>query len=81
MAEPPAINPHWLTHPADRVVTIVGFKRAREMFAQKSMAPVLIGPETLLGNATATDEQILDYPFERRVVSNVIDKTLANKEP
>jgi hypothetical protein len=23
----------------------------------------------------------LHYPFERRVVSNVIDKTLANEEP
>ena len=61
MADPPVIGPRWPTHPADQAVVIAGFKCVREMFAQKSMTPVLIGPETLPGNATATDEQILDY--------------------
>ncbi|OCL12515.1 GMC oxidoreductase [Glonium stellatum] len=61
MADPPVIDPRWLTHPADQAVAIAGFRRVREMFAQNSMAPVLIGPETLPGNATATDDQILSY--------------------
>ena len=61
MADPPVINLRWLTHPASQAVAITSFKRVHGMFAQKSMAPVLIGPEMLPGNATVTDEQILDY--------------------
>ena len=61
MADPPAIDPRWLTHSADQAVAIAGFKRVREMFAQKPMALVMIGPEALPSNATTTDEQILDY--------------------
>lgn len=59
MADPPVINPNWLTHPADVSVAIAGYKRVRELFATKAMAPVLIGPEYFPGPSVQTDAEIL----------------------
>lgn len=59
-ADPPVIDPRWLTHPADQAVAVAGYKRLRELFATKAMAPVLIGPENYPGlNRTRTDEELL----------------------
>ncbi|MCJ1462395.1 hypothetical protein MMC07_000996 [Pseudocyphellaria aurata] len=59
-ADPPIINPNWLTHPADVAVAVAGYKRVRQMFATKAMAPILIGPETFPGPSVNTDKEILD---------------------
>ena len=60
MADPPLINPNWLTHPTDQAVVVAGYKRARELFS--NMQEILIGPEYFPGAAlnVTTDAQILD---------------------
>jgi choline dehydrogenase len=59
-ADPPIIDPRWLTDPADQAVAVAAYKRLRQLFAAKSMAPVLIGPEFYPGlNGTTTDEELL----------------------
>jgi choline dehydrogenase len=59
-ADPPIIDPRWLTHPADQAVAIAAYKRVRELFATKAMAPVLIGPEYYPGlNGTQNDKELL----------------------
>ncbi|KAF2497466.1 hypothetical protein BU16DRAFT_422931, partial [Lophium mytilinum] len=58
---PPIFDPHWLTHPAGQEVAIAAFKRIREIFASKAMAPVLVGPEAWPGKSTSTDAQILAF--------------------
>lgn len=59
MADQPLINPNWLTDPADVQVAIAGYKRVRQMFATKAMAPVLIGPEYFPGPSVQTDAELL----------------------
>ena len=60
MADPPVINPNWLTHPTDQAVLIAGFKRLRQMFRAKTIQPVLAGAEAFPGEDVQTDAQILD---------------------
>lgn len=59
MADPPLIDPKWLSHPTDQAIAIAAFKRVRQIFNTRAIAPVLIGPEFYPGNATQTDAQIL----------------------
>ena len=59
MADPPIINPNWLTDPADVSVAVAGYKRVRELFATKALAPILIGPEYFPGPSVQTDAEIL----------------------
>ena len=60
-ADPPIINPNWLTHPADQAVAVAGYKRARQLLSTNAMKPILIGPEFFPGtDAVHTDAQILD---------------------
>ena len=59
MADPPLINPNWLTDPTDVQVAIAGYKRVRELFATSALAPVLIGPEYFPGSSVQTDSQLL----------------------
>lgn len=63
MADPPLINPNWLTHPTDQALVVAGYKRARQIFETNAMQPVLIGPEYFPGAAlgVVTDEQILNF--------------------
>jgi choline dehydrogenase len=59
-ADPPVIDPRWLTDPADQAVAIAAYKRLRQLFATKAMAPVLIGSEYYPGlNGTTSDEELL----------------------
>lgn len=58
-ADAPLINPNWLTDPADVAVAIAGYKRARQLFATKALAPILIGPEYFPGAQVSTDDEIL----------------------
>lgn len=68
-ADPPVINPNWLTHPTDVAVAIAGYKRVRQLFATKAMEPILIGPEYFPGPNVNTDEEILN--LIRQVLSTV----------
>ena len=54
----PVIDPRWLTDPADQAVALAAYKRLREFFATKAMAPVLIGPEYFPGG-NETDADLL----------------------
>ncbi|RDW57068.1 GMC oxidoreductase [Coleophoma cylindrospora] len=56
----PIINPNWLTSATDQAVAIAAYKRLRQAFASKYMAPVLIGGEYFPGPSVQTDAQILD---------------------
>lgn len=59
-AKPPVINPNWLTDPQDQAVVVAGYKRARQIFNSRAMAPILIGTENFPGVVVQTDAQILD---------------------
>jgi len=63
MADPPVVDPGWLTHPTDQAVAVAGFKRARAIFQTDALKPVLIGPEYFpgAGLGVQTDEQILTH--------------------
>ncbi|KAL8951047.1 MAG: hypothetical protein Q9183_007486 [Haloplaca sp. 2 TL-2023] len=59
-ADPPVINPNWLTDPADVEVAIAAFKRLREIW--KYMNGTTIGPEYFPGTTNvSTDAEILDF--------------------
>lgn len=49
MADPPLINPNWLTHPTDQAVAVAGYKRVRELWGTKAMKKVAIGSEYFPG--------------------------------
>ncbi|MCJ1249030.1 hypothetical protein MMC30_006252 [Trapelia coarctata] len=69
MADPPLINPNWLTHPADQAVLVAGYKRVRQMFDTEVVKPLLIGEEHFPGRNVSSDVQILD--IIRKSVSTV----------
>ncbi|KAL8712693.1 MAG: hypothetical protein Q9220_003225 [cf. Caloplaca sp. 1 TL-2023] len=58
-ADPPLIDPAYLTHPADVEVAIAGIRRTRDIWAQ--MAGVTIGAETLPGPNVTSNEAILEF--------------------
>jgi choline dehydrogenase len=56
----PLINPNWLTAPTDQEVAVVAYKRVRQAFASKYMAPVLTNKTKYYPSPDVkTDEQIL----------------------
>lgn len=62
MADPPIINPNWLTHPTDQEVAIAAFKRARDFFNATAIAPILIADELTPGQELpfgSSDAEIL----------------------
>ena len=59
MADPPLIDPNWLTHPADIEVAIAAFKRLRTIWAL--LSDLTIGPEYFPGPSVQSDAQILEY--------------------
>jgi choline dehydrogenase len=48
-SDAPVIDPGWLTSPIDQEVALAGYKRVREIFATKAIAPALIGQEAFPG--------------------------------
>ena len=56
----PVINPNLLTDRSDVEVAIAGFKRMREFWWSKAMAPLIVGEEVYLGKEVQTDAQIED---------------------
>ena len=59
MADKPQINPNWLTHPADRELAVVAFKRIRQLMDTDVMRNVTIGSEVFPGRNVSSDDQIL----------------------
>ncbi|OJJ48729.1 hypothetical protein ASPZODRAFT_14855 [Penicilliopsis zonata CBS 506.65] len=60
-ADLPIINPNWLETTTDKEVAVAMFKRMRQAFQSKAMAPVVIGDEYFPGVQTKTDAQILTF--------------------
>lgn len=57
----PLIDPRWLTHPADQWVAVKMYKRIRQLYATKAMAPILTDKvEYYPGPSVKTDAQILE---------------------
>ncbi|KAB2573446.1 Dehydrogenase patE [Lasiodiplodia theobromae] len=44
-ADPPVIDPRWLSDPADQAVAVAAYRRVQELFNSRAMNPVLIGPQ------------------------------------
>lgn len=64
MADPPLINPNWLTHPADQAVVIAGYKRVMELLNTTTLEPILIQPQYFPDpslNVESSDENILNF--------------------
>lgn len=59
-ADPPLINPNFLTHPADQEVAVTAFRRVRELMDTDIMRSVTVGSEVYPGRNFSTDAQILD---------------------
>lgn len=58
-ADPPIINPAWLSHPADKESAILAFKRTRQIWESEPMKGVLVGEEYFPGTKNvSTDAQI-----------------------
>ena len=61
MADPPLINPNWLTHPADTDVAIAALKRQRQLWSVLATYNLTVGAEAYPGADVQTDAQILDW--------------------
>lgn len=59
-AVPPLVDPAWLSHPTDRELAVLAFRRARAIFASAAMQPVVLGAEAFPGANYTTDAEILD---------------------
>ena len=56
----PAIQPNYLSHPADRMVLLAGMKLARALLRTPELAPYF-DHESLPGDAAASDEALMDF--------------------
>lgn len=59
MADPPIINPNFLTHIADQELAVAAFKRIRQLMDTKIVQTITV-EETFPGRTVSTDAQILD---------------------
>jgi choline dehydrogenase len=81
MLDQPVVHVNFLTHPADKDVAIASIRRAREVFNHPAMSSIVVGPEAIPGNATVTDEQILQYiKASARTISHVSVTNKMGKE-
>ena len=60
-ADNPVVQPNLLGDPRDQEMAVAAFKRAREVFNNPVIAPVIIGEEAFPGRNVSTDTQILDF--------------------
>ncbi|KAF7585253.1 hypothetical protein BBP40_011550 [Aspergillus hancockii] len=65
----PVINPNWLATKSDQEVVVAIFKRIRQAFQSRAMAPVVIGTEYDPGTSVQTDEEILEYIRDNMMTS------------
>ncbi|KAI4115737.1 MAG: hypothetical protein LQ338_007817, partial [Usnochroma carphineum] len=61
-ADPPVIDPAYLTHPADAELAVAAMRRQREFWAE--MKGMLVGEETLPGDQVESDGEILRFVKE-----------------
>lgn len=63
MADPPLINPNWLTDPTDVELAIASFKRQRQLWKKGSgpLGTLTTGPEKVPGPAVQSDADILTF--------------------
>jgi choline dehydrogenase len=62
MLDHPLININFLTDPRDQDIAIASLRRAREIFSQASLSPVVVsGGEAVPGSLVQTDTEILQY--------------------
>lgn len=59
-ADLPVIQPNWLGTETDQQVAVATYRRIREAFDSKEMAPVVIGPEYFPGKQYDTDAKVLE---------------------
>lgn len=59
MADPPLINPNWLTDPADAELAVAAFKRQRQVWAH--LSNITIGVEHIPGPKVQSDADILNF--------------------
>ncbi|KAL8840971.1 MAG: hypothetical protein Q9176_003543 [Flavoplaca citrina] len=59
-ADPPVIDPNWLTHPRDVQLAIAAFKRQRQLWAEY-LGNSTIGEEYFPGPAVQSDAEILSF--------------------
>jgi choline dehydrogenase len=59
-AEPPAINPRYLSEETDRRAVVGGLRMARRLFAAPALAKYVVG-ENLPGSNVESDEELLHY--------------------
>ncbi|KAL9637141.1 MAG: hypothetical protein Q9204_001985 [Flavoplaca sp. TL-2023a] len=55
----PVVSPNWLTDPRDREVLLAAFRRARQIFATKTMQSVTRGAEAYPGTNVTSDSALL----------------------
>ncbi|KAJ9604780.1 hypothetical protein H2200_010895 [Cladophialophora chaetospira] len=55
----PIVSPNWLQDPRDREVLLAAFRRARGIWATKSMQDVVLGPEVFPGPNATSDSDLL----------------------
>ncbi|KAF2263173.1 putative glucose-methanol-choline oxidoreductase [Lojkania enalia] len=68
----PVVNVAFLTDSRDQEVAIAAVKRTREILNHPSLAPIMVGSESVPGSDTETDEQILRYiQANARTISHV----------
>ncbi|PYH93936.1 GMC oxidoreductase [Aspergillus ellipticus CBS 707.79] len=56
----PIINPNWLATKTDQEVAVAVYRRVREAFHSRGMAPIVVGDEYFPGNQVQSDEEILE---------------------
>lgn len=61
MADPPIIDPQWLSNPVDQAVAVAAYKRIQQALSSSAMEAVVIeSPYWPSSNKTQTDPQILE---------------------
>ncbi|WP_245623699.1 GMC family oxidoreductase [Paraburkholderia nodosa] len=63
LADPPIIQPNYLTDERDRAVVLAGFRLTRNLLRSQSMKPY-VRQETLPGERVETDEALLQFARE-----------------
>lgn len=61
MADPPVINPNWLTDPVDVELAVASFRRQRQLWQGGPLAHLTAGPEKIPGPAVQSDADILRF--------------------
>ena len=60
-ADPPVIDPNWLTHPTDIQLALTAFKRQRQLWSNPLLRNLTIGEEYYPGPAVQSDADILSF--------------------